>query len=166
MKRVLFLLVLLWSCADKPEPADPVQAILRTEEGGVFRGIELGDTHPLVLSREEENIVYNMPDELTCRIPASMKDSTFYDITYNFSDKGLYVIELDVFPQSLSQARELFSKFRSYYDTKYGSSTIDEGFTMWNTMSERGTDVEVSMVDESKEADRPYISIVFHEYND
>jgi len=90
-----------------------------------------------------------------------MKDSTFYDITYNFSEKGLYVIELDVFPQTNEQAQTLFSKFRAYYNTKFGGSSEDEGFTMWKTKSARNKDVEVSMVDESIEAERPYISIVF-----
>ncbi len=164
MNRIFLFLLLIYACSEEPPKVDPVQEILMTEEGGVFRGNDIGDSQPLVLQREEENVVYNMPDELTCRIPSSMKDSTFYDITYNFSENGLYVIELDVFPKTTTQAQMLFNKFRSYYDTKYGSSSEDEGFTMWKTQSARNTDVEVSMVDESIEAERPYISIVFHEY--
>jgi hypothetical protein len=164
MYRIFLVFLMLCSCSEKTPSIDPVQAILLSEEGGVFRGNDIGDSQPLVLQREEENIVYNMPDELTCRIPSSMKDSTFYDITYNFSEKGLYVIELDVFPQTNEQAQTLFSKFRAYYNTKFGESSEDEGFTMWKIKSARYKDVEVSMVDESIEAERPYISIVFHEY--
>ena len=68
-----------------------LSSILQSVEGGDVRGSTIGDRREDVLKREEANIVHNMPDEVTCRIPTGMKDSTFYDITYNFNEQGLYV---------------------------------------------------------------------------
>lgn len=153
----------LFSCNEAPAETNDVETIIKSVEGGDFRGNELGDDIQKVMAREQRNIVYDMPDELTCRIPLSIKDSTFYEITYNFNDEGLYVIDLDVFPKSSGAVTELFNEFKTYYDKRYGKSTVDEGYTTWFAQSNRDTDVEITMIDESVEKKRPYLTITFYE---
>jgi hypothetical protein len=154
---------LISSCeAEKPKERT-IEDILETVDEGDFRGNKLGDDIQKVMAREQDNIVYSMPDELTCRIPMDIRDSTFYEISYNFNDMGLYVIELDVFPKSLEVAQQLFGRFKTYYDNKYGKSTVDDGYTSWFISSTRGTDVEISMIDESAEKGMPYLTIMFYE---
>lgn len=158
--------LLLTSCEDEPTKAESeVSSILQSVEGGDLRGSTIGDRREDVLRREEANIVHNMPDELTCRIPTGMKDSTFYDITYNFNEQGLYVIELDVFPKDASSTKALFNDFQNYYNQRYGTSSSDDGYTTWFTQSNQGTDIEITMIDESKEMNKPYLSLTFYEHS-
>lgn len=160
---VVVLLFGLHSCTENRAESGNVESILQSVEGGDFRGLELGDDIRKVMAREERNIVYDMPDELTCRIPLNIKDSTFYEITYNFSDDGLYVIDLDIFPKDHPAVLSLFDEFKEFYDARYGKSSVDEGYTTWFTHSTRGTDVEISMIDETQEKNRPYLTITFYE---
>ena len=173
MKLNLFLILLfscvvalLTACEDKPaEVESDLSTILQSVEGGDVRGSTIGDRREDVLKREKANIVHNMPDEVTCRIPTGMKDSTFYDITYNFNEQGLYVIELDVFPTDLRSTNALFNDFQNYYNQRYGASSSDDGYTTWFTKSNQGTDIEITMIDESKEMNKPYLSLTFYEHS-
>ena len=176
MRHINFILIfafsglLLCSCEDEQtDPAenqkDAVTSLLESIDGGDVRGSSIGDGIEDVLQREKKNVVYNMPDEITCRIPLSMKDSTFYDITYNFNDQGLYVIELDLFPASIEDSKSLFKEFKSFYDQRYGASTADDGYTTWFAKSGHGTDVEITMIEESKEMNRPYLGVTFYEHS-
>ncbi len=166
MKRHLFILsFLFFGCAEEAPQPDPLDGILGASEQGVFRGSDIGDSQNDVLDREAEHVVYNMPDELTCRIPVTLKDSTFYDITYNFDETGLYVIALDIFPSSEEVSGSLFDDFKKHYDLRFGATSEDDGFTMWNARSAKGTNIEITMIDEGREAGRPYISVVFLETN-
>jgi hypothetical protein len=159
-------LVFLMACDTPPPEEEPIDRILGVGDTGIFRGVDIGDSRNAVVALEAEHIVYNMPDELTCRIPLDLKDSTYYDITYNFNEGGVHVIELDIFPESDNVTRTLFNDFKAYYDLRFGESSVDDGFTMWTTRSYRGTAIEVSMIDESREAGRPYLTVNFYEHND
>lgn len=158
----LFLLI---GCAEDPPPPTPAELILKAEEGGHFRGNTIGDDIREVMARESANIVQNMPDEVTCRIPLDIKKSTFYEITYNFNEQGLYVIELDIFPKTEKDTGELFDSFKSFYDRRYGKSTVDDGYTTWFTKSTQGTDIEISMIDKTRDLEKPYLSVIFYEYS-
>ena len=176
MRHIIFISIfglcgfLLFSCSDEGSKeqgnsGDTLSSLLESIDGGDVRGSSIGDGIEDVLQREKKNVVYNMPDEITCRIPLSMKDSTFYDITYNFNDQGLYVIELDLFPASIEASQSLFEEFKSFYDLRYGASTADDGYTTWFAKSGHGTDVEITMIEESKEMNRPYLGVTFYEHS-
>ncbi len=162
---LFFGLLFFASCTEEPSPPTPVEMILKAEEGGHFRGNTIGDNIQEVLARESTNIVHNMPDEITCRIPLDIKKSTFYEITYNFNEQGLYVIEMDIFPKTTKDTKELFDSFKGFYDTRYGKSTVDDGYTTWLTKSSQGTDIEISMIDKTRELQKPYLSVIFYEYS-
>lgn len=165
MHKLIPLLLLMVACQNSPAEADPVTEILGSSAND-FREVNIGDSQTEVLAKEQEHVVYKMPEELTCRIPSALKKSTQYEITYGFGEDGLYLIELEVFPGTEKDKLELFDLFKGYYDHRYGESSLDDGFTMWQTFSHRGTDVEITMVDESKEQGRPYLSINFYEYEE
>lgn len=167
MSRFLFYISILaifaYGCQEPEEESTPVQGILQSDEHGDFRGIQIGDDIVKVLDKESSNVVHTMPDELTCRIPLDQKESTFYEITYNFNEHGLYVIDLIIYPQDTTNTQELFDEFKTFYDTKYGPSSESDGFTAWYTRSEAGTDLEITMIDESQEKGKPFLSITFFE---
>lgn len=160
---LLFGLVFLFAC-DSPSPKnDEVDQLIQSEKGGDVRGTQIGDDWTVVRSREEQNVVYSMPDELICRVPLNMKDSTFYEISYNFGEDGLYIIDLSFFPRDANQTQKLYKKFKTYYDSKYGKSSEDQYFTVWYTSSSREKDLEISMTDESTEKGKPFLNITFFE---
>ena len=130
---------------------------------GDFRGVQIGDEWIEVAAREEQNVVYSMPDELICRVPLDMKDSTFYEISYNFNEGELYNIELGFFPSDSTQVSELYQLFKAFYDEKYGSTSESNGYTAWYTTSSQGLDLEISMANESREKGRPYLTVNFFE---
>ena len=165
LRRFFFilLLALAFGCADETQPEKSWEEIVATNDPGDFRGINIGDDIVKVLDKESSNVVHTMPDELTCRIPLDQKESTFYEITYNFNEHGLYVIDLIIYPQDSADTQELFSEFKDYYDKKYGASSDSDGFTAWYTKSGAGSDLEISMIDESEEKGRPFLSITFFE---
>lgn len=162
----VLLIFILASCEPPPSGEQPIDHILGVKDSGLFRGLDVGASRNAVAAKEAEHIVHQMPDELTCRIPLDLKDSAFYDITYNFDEEGLRVIELDIFPASNPVKQDLYNNFKAHYDRRFGQSSEDDGFTMWTTRSHRGTAIEVSMVDESAEIGRPYLSVNFYEYNE
>ena len=75
------------------------------------------------------------------------------------------MIELDVFPSHDSTARSLFTDFQTFYNKRYGSSSADDGYTTWFTTSDQGTDIEITMINESIEMNKPYLSITFYEHS-
>ena len=160
---VCFGFVSLSSCEEEIKEPQTVEDIIKSIEAGDFRGLEIGDDIEKVMAREEKNIVYTMPDELTCRIPLDLKDSTFFEISYNFNDQGLYIIDLIVLPNDTFGTQMLFNDFKYFYDVRFGVADSTDGFTSWFTSSARGTDVEISMMDESRERGTPYLSISFYE---
>ena len=90
---------------------------------------------------------------------------TILYITYNFNEQGLYDIELDIFPKSDVDTKALFGQFKGYYDKRYGTSSAEDGYTTWFAQSHQGTDVEITMIDESIEMNKPYLSISFYEHS-
>lgn len=165
MRHLFPILLLLVACTSQPKEENPITEILGSAEGD-FRGVNIGDSQVEVLAKEQDHVVYTMPEELTCRIPSQLKESTHYEISYGFGEGGLYLIELDVFPGTDNEKKELFELFKSYYDQRYGESSVEDGFSMWQTFSHRGTDVEISIIDESIEQGKPYLSITFYEYEE
>lgn len=163
MRSQLICILFLLACASPEPQRSTIEQIIGTSERGVIRGMEVGDSQADVLIKETEKVLSNEPNELTCRLPLSQKDSTYCDITYHFSDAGLYKVELDVFPVNQDQSNDLFAQFKASYDHRFGASSVDDGFTMWNVRSFRGSNIEVSMIDEGLETGMPYLSIIFLE---
>jgi len=136
---------------EKPSTSDDgINSILSSENSGAIHGTEIGDEKEYVISRIKPHIVSEMPDEITARIPLSIKDSTFYDIDYDFKKEKLYSIDLDIYPNSKADCDLLFGNFKEYYNSIYGKGQEKKGFMVWYTISKTGEDVEIMMMDEPK----------------
>lgn len=133
-----------------------------SENGGDFRGNAMGDDVTKVLAREENNVVYNMPDEITCRIPLEMADSTFYEINYSFDEGELNHIQLNLFPPDALGLERLREDFSKYYSAVYQNDE-DKSDMRWTTRSSRGKDVFINMVDRSGSMGKPCLTISFRE---
>lgn len=157
--------LVLASC-DEPTPnsndsESGIDNILNPNEDGSILGSELGDEKNDVISRIKPHIISEMPDEITARIPLNMKDSTFYDIDYDFKEGKLYNLDLDIYPKSGEDCALLFQEFKSYYNSIYGSGQEKDGFMVWYTVSKTGKDVEIMMMNESESHQKPYLAITF-----
>lgn len=161
------LLVLFISSCDSSTKEDPkgdeITDILKSADSRVIHGTEIGDEMDHVITRMKPHIVSEMPDEITARIPLNMKDSTFYDIDYDFKNGKLYSIDLDIYPKSNEDCKILFQDFRKYYNSAFGKGQEKDEFIVWYTSSKTGDDVEIIMMDESSSHGKPYLAITFYQ---
>ena len=160
--RAIPLIFLILSCSSSSEDQGKLESIMQLEEGGDFRGIDMGDEVQQVLAREDRNVIYNMPDEITCRIPMDMVDSTFYEINYSFDEGELNHIELNLFPKDSNALDRLRTEFETYYNT-FQAKDDKALSSLWTKRSARGKDVEIKMNDRSNAMDRPCLTITFKE---
>lgn len=165
MYRYFFLVIvtiLLQCCASGTEEKTGVESIMELDKGGDFRGNAMGDDVQQVLAREERNIIYNMPDEITCRIPMDMVDSTYYEVNYSFDEGELNHIQLNLFPRNTNDLHRLQKDFSSYYESIYKSFGQNQS-RQWKTRSARGKDVFIRITDRSEKMNKLCLSIYFKE---
>lgn len=155
-------LIVLFSCGGRPEESS-TQQILKHSKGGDFRGVKIGDDRASVSKTEEGVSVYSMPDELIYRIDPKKDDSTWYEISYNFSKDGLYDIKMDIYPKSDSALSALKNEFVTYYIEKYGECKYLDGYCHWRAMTENGHIVSITLTDSLSDKPRPRLKVIFHE---
>ncbi len=155
------------SCNEEPSSTEEnktgLEEVLGESEAGEIHGTAIGDNIEYVMRQMRPHIVSQMPDEITARIPLNIKDSTFYDIDYDFRDGTLYSIDLDIYPNDMRDCVLLFSEFKNYYDEYYGKGSQDRGYIVWYTKTRSGDDLEISMIDESSVRNQPYLAITFYQ---
>jgi hypothetical protein len=154
---------LLVACNDEPSEELNAKLILKNSEQGDFRGINIGDRPEDVKNIEDAETVYSMPDELVYRIPPNTKDSTWYEISYNFNEQGLYDINLEIFPKDESGLGAMKQDFVGHYIEKYGECTMQNGYCTWRAMTENGHIVSITLTDSLSNNTRPRIKINFNE---
>jgi hypothetical protein len=152
------------ACENKP-PTNEAESIMRADQGGDFRGVHIGDQPEKVERMENAETVYSMPDELIYRAYPKGVDSTWYEITYNFNNQGLYDISLDVFPKSVNESDELKANFITYYKQRYGDCTQANGYCSWRAMTINGHFVSITLTDSLKHDNKPYLRVNFNESN-
>lgn len=146
-----------------PQEQQGPDAIVGGSHGADFRGSNMGDHPGEVMEKEGSRAVYSMPDELVYRINAGKKDSTWYEISYNFNEQGLYNIDLEVVAKSDIVLRKVMSDFEIYYTSKYGEPTNNEGILLWRTMTESGSIVTVSITDSLTKMNQPALRVNYFE---
>jgi hypothetical protein len=155
---------MLLSCGSKTVNDNSTGEIMKITERGDFRGVEMGDWPADVLDKEGRDFIYSMPDELTYRIPLEEKDSTWYEITYNFSEDGLYDIVLEIFPKNSAQLDSLATDFSAFYSSKYGQPESESNYHEWKFMTAKGRIVKILMNDSLVKNNRHCLKINFNEY--
>lgn len=157
-----FLMFLL-SCNNPEVAGNRAERILKATSAGDFRGINIGDKHNEVQMKEDANSVYSMPDELVYRISPDDKDSTWYEISYNFNENGLYDISLDVYPKDTTDVRELKNNFIAHYLKKYGDCKFYNGYCQWRAITNNGHIVTITLADSLLQSPRPRLRVNFNE---
>jgi len=161
MNTVMFVLM-LFSCANTVEEKG-ARKILKSSKGGDFRGVNIGDKPSDVVGSEEVNSVYSMPDEIVYRIESEGEDSTWYEISYNFNEAGLYNIQLEVFPKNETHLLLYKKDFIRYYKEKYGDCAYLNGYCEWRALTNNGNSVNITLTDSILVKSRPCIKITFNE---
>ncbi|MFN0033197.1 MAG: hypothetical protein ACKVOR_13635 [Flavobacteriales bacterium] len=160
---VMVLCLMLAACWEEKKPQGTAEHILKSTKGGDFRGINIGDRPEDVKRTEDAETVYSMPDELVYRIPPNDKDSTWYEISYNFNQQGLYNIDLEIYPAADSGMSSLREDFITHYKLKYGECQVYNGYCQWRTMTEGGHIVSITLSDTLANAARPCLKVNFNE---
>jgi hypothetical protein len=164
-QRVIWCWLLLAACGGSgpATDSDGPDVLVGSKNGGDFRGSNMGDLPVEVMENEGSRAVYTMPDELVYRINSEKKDSTWYEISYNFNEQGLYNIDLEVVAKSRDLLSKVLDDFVIYYTSKYGPATNDQGVLLWRTMIESGSIVTVSIADGLQKMNQPAIRVNYNE---
>ncbi len=147
---ILVLIVCFSSCKQhKSKLAEygPVFEKIMINDFGAFRGCTLGDKQDSIQFKEKGKPTETDAGYLYYEY--SLDSVGSYNVTYNFDDKGLSEIQSDMFIKNPDKADELFSKFKSYFDERYGDSESHMGFTVWSAKSANYGDMKISLSDES-----------------
>lgn len=161
---VMLSLAVAWcACNSAKKNEGKAQEILKAAKGGDFRGINLGDNPDDVKRMEDAETVYSMPDELVYRLPPDERDSTWYEISYNFNQQGLYNINLEIFPKNDSGISLLKNDFIVHYSEKYGPCSVLDGYCHWRAMTESGHIVSITLTDSLSNNPRPCLKVNFNE---
>jgi hypothetical protein len=156
-------LMIMFACNEKSKADTVAEEIVAPDLGGELRGVSIGDDYDKVLQTDPANFLYSMPDEIVYRLPVEGANGTWYEITYNFNDRGLYDICLEIFPTDTATNNKILADLLKLYSSKYGSSVFEDGYSTWKIMTQNAHVITVDMTDSLKKHGEPMIRIRFNE---
>jgi hypothetical protein len=159
----LLVLVFIIGCEMTHPDGESTEKLLRASQGGDIRGVNIGDKPEDVRKIENAESVYSMPDELVYRIPPDSKDSTWYEISYNFDEGGLYDVKMTIYPRSDTALQTLRNNFIKYYIQKYGECKMEGGYCGWRSMTNNGHFVSITLADTVLHKSKPCLQVNFNE---
>jgi hypothetical protein len=129
-----------------------------------FRGHNIGDHIADVERREDPSTsVYSMPDELIYRVPLSGMGTSWYEVSYQFSEHGLYDIRLEVYAATDSIRNTLAKEICAHYTKKFGDFRGSAHHKEWRIMSAEGRIVAIGITDTLILKNKPALRIKYEE---
>lgn len=145
--------VMLSACSKRIE----LKEIIKTEKGN-FRGINIDDSPEKVLSMEDSTkladsnrgntyLYYDIP----MKKKGTTKNANSFTVAYNFEDEKLYEIQVDIYIEDQGDCQYIYEGLIDLFSRKYGPSTQDEDYLVWNTSTKDGDNISYELVDESSQ---------------
>jgi len=160
MKRLLPFAFALGLMACGSEKADVLTPILGS---GHFRGNTIGDKYDKVLKQvANDNIVVNDGFNINCE---TQVDAAEVSVRYEFDDEELYSIQADIFLPDTSALRVFQTDLVESYNERFGAMTEESGFLVWRDRTRSGSEVELTLADESIEFGRPMLSLTIYNFD-
>ncbi len=167
---LLILLVSIGvSCqSDKPteqkEKKDSIDSVFQLADDALFRGSNIGD-NPDQVRKNEKSIVVIDTDSLlhyqsTYTFESGASDVEMY---YTFDEFGLFEIQVDFYPNNSEAPAKLISKIKDILTTRFGNPKELGTAKRWTTYSASNNLVEITLSDESADAEVPFVSLNFLE---
>lgn len=146
------------------EEASFPQTLLDPGSSAAIRGSQPGDTPDKVRKRETLDLSKNT-DSLLVYVGQLDFNERPVDITllYSFDEFGLYEFQFDLYPASKSDASNLFGEFRNFLTTLYGVPKKDGLSLRFTSFSPSNNTVEVTLTDETSQAETPFVTLIFLE---
>jgi len=171
--KLYSLLILLISIgvscqSDKPaeekEKKDSIDSVFQPVDDALFRGSNIGD-NPGQVRNDEKSIIVTDTDSLlhyqnTYTFESGVSDVEVY---YTFDEFGLFEIQVDFYPKNAETPGKLMPKIESYLTTRFGNSKALGTAKRWTTNSSSNNLVEITLSDESDDAEVPFVSLNFLE---
>jgi len=166
MMKNLILVVLgsliLFSCGSEKTPVEDYgekfTQIIKNEKG-IARGIVLG----LKMSQVKEAEATKPKDEQENYLYYEFNTDTgeFYTVEYNFDERGLYEMRIDVYFIKEADARALYENFMAYYTASYGKIDDFYGFAAWQ-IKQDSRNFRIELADESAEYRQGKFSLLLY----
>jgi hypothetical protein len=164
---LFFFPIFLCGCSTHEEKNGVAAQVLLPTEKEDFRGHNIGDHITDVERREDPNTsVYSMPDELMYRVPLSGANTSWYEVSYQFSENGLYDILLEVYAAN-DTIRDVLSKdIAAHYQHKFGDFSGGGHHKEWRVMSAEGRFISIQIIDSLFLKDKPALRVKYKEEYD
>jgi hypothetical protein len=133
-----------------------------TNKEGDFRGLFLNSTVDSVLAVEGmDGLVIKNPDYLEYSRSITDNGNFYYELTFDFDEKGLYDITMDVYikdtlniEQSINRGHRLYNDFVKYFTEKYGNPTEkEENYSLWEFKAINGGNASEASVEDFTDND-------------
>lgn len=145
---------------------DFASAMLNSDSGRNVRGFQMGDTPSEVKKSENFGLDFESDSLLVYKgmVPYDDRDVNV-SIYYSFDDFGLFEIQFDIYPRSMSDAGSVFLALKGKLTLIYGRPLSLDAGNGWrfNTFSPSNSIIDIVLTDESKESGTPFISLNFME---
>ena len=159
MKKALFPFLLFFlSCDYHSRTADygeTFQKIIKPDDG-IFRGVLLGDLFEKIRSSENGTLLEQDSSYLFYEYKLDSSDT--YTVEYQFENKKLSEIRLDVYIKDVRNWKILFENLKEYFNEKYGNCTSENESFIWRT---NAGSIQIVLTDESADYDEGILSLEF-----
>ncbi len=153
----------IWACSGPQENKEQAEHLVGELESADFRGVNIGDHPSVVVQAETAPAVFAMPDELVYKLPLHSGDSVFYEISYNFDEKGLYDITMNIMSTHYEVLGSLKGEIIDLYRNKLGDPKRIGTRLSWRTMTRNGRLVDIAVEDSLRNNNFPALRINFNE---
>ena len=153
-----FLLVISCNCkkSDLSNYGQSFEKIMKSDNG-IFRGVELGMC--LENIKQQETISASEEDTNYLYYENALDSSNSFTVAYDFDQKKLKEIQLEVFINNIDEFSNLVATFKNYYENKYGKAENTNGFLIWTIKDINKGNVKITLADESTDFEYSKLSL-------
>jgi|GEM_PF-3171341 len=151
------------ACASSPNGGEKAEHLVGELGAADLRGVNMGDQPSTVIQAEMAPAVFSMPDELVYKLPLHSGDSVFYEISYDFDEKGLYDISMIIMSAHHEVLSSLKGEIMGLYRSKFGAPKRSGTQLNWRTMSRNGRLMNIAVQDSLRNNNFPALRINFNE---
>lgn len=163
---ILFIAIGVSCQSEKPseEKSDPIDSVFQAGDDTLFRGSNIGDSPDHVRNSEKSRIVEDSDTLLhyqsTYTFESGLSDVEVY---YTFDEFGLFEIQVDFYPRNEEAPSKLMAQLENYMTTRFGDPKELGTAKRWTTNSTTNSLVEITLSNESADAEEPFVSLNFLE---
>lgn len=166
---LVFILALVSCQSEPPLPEQKVEtvgvdSIFGISEDALFRGSNISDQPNQVRTKETAIPTTDSDSLIEYDYTFQLKSGkTEMHVFYTFDEFGLFEIQVDFYPESAEKAKDLLPQLEEHLTTRFGEPKENGLSKRWTTFSVSNNIIEVTLSNESTDAENAFISLNYLE---